>query len=533
MFDLLIKNATVVDGTGTPAYLADVGVTADRITGVESLAAGPDGLGLNARKVVDAAGRMLTPGFVDVHGHSDTNVLVNPNAESKLRQGITTEIFGNCGSSAFPLRGECLKEESAELRKLGLEPDWTDAAGYFARVEGAKPAINILTFVGHGNIRASVMGYDDRPPTADEMREMEREVEIAMAEGVAGMTTGLIYSPGMFSTTEEVVALQKVAARRGGIYSSHVRSEGDELLESADEFMAVVNGAECRGQFSHLKASGPRNWGKVQRVIHLIEEANSRGATVRFDKYPYIASSTSLASLLPRWVRDGGREASIGRLADPLLRGRIVTESTAINEGREGWDSVLICEAGVPEYEKYQGRTVGDIARELGAEMGEVFVELLVKSELSTSICNYTMSQDETDLAILHPLGMICTDAACRAPYGALSHDCPHPRSYGTFPKFFRDYVKERSLLTIEEAVRKVTLLPCESFSIPDRGRVATGCFADLLLIDWPAFEDKARFADPHHYATGLDAIVVNGVLTVQDGKHTGGRGGRALRHGA
>ena len=528
MLDLLITEATVVDGTGRARFVADVAVEDGRIADVVDRAAQPGGLAdAEARRTIHAAGRLLTPGFVDVHGHSDMNVLANPYAESKLRQGITTEIVGNCGFSAFPLRGRFLADEKESNTDIGLEITWETVEGYFDAVSKVRPAINLATFVGHCNIRGSVMGFDDRAATSDEMKAMSREVEIAMEAGALGLSTGLIYSPGFFAPPEEVVRLQQAAA--DGIYASHVRSEGDQLLEAADEFMDVVRGAECQGQFSHLKASGPRNWGKVERVLEQIERVNAEGGRVRFDKYPYIASSTELASLLPRWVRAGGRDSALERLVDPKLRDRIVTEAAELNEGRDGWDSVLICNAGSDEYRPHHGRSIGEIARILGADPGEVFIDMLLKSRMHTSIANFTMNQEETDRVLLHPLGMVCTDAGCRAPYGALHHDFPHPRAYGSLPRFFRQYVKERPLLPLEEAVAKVTSLPCETFRLRNRGRIQPGCHADLLLIDWPRFTDRADFADPHQYCEGIDAIVVNGRLTTMDGEHTGERGGRML----
>ncbi|MGI8908627.1 MAG: N-acyl-D-amino-acid deacylase family protein [Candidatus Sumerlaeaceae bacterium] len=530
--DLLIQNATIVDGTGSPAFDGDITVTGDRIIRVFDASRQQRFEG-EAAKVIDARGRIATPGFIDVHSHSDINILANPNGESKLRQGITTEIVGNCGFSAFPLRGATLAEEAEVNRKVGVETTWDTADGYFRTLEQARPAFNIATFVGHGNIRGSVVGFDDRPCTPDELKVMIREVEDAMDAGALGLSTGLIYTPGMFAEVSEIVELQKAAEAKGGMYASHVRGEGDTLLEAADEFMTIVDQARCQGQFSHLKASGPRNWGKVARVIEQIEQANARGGDVRFDKYPYVASSTELASLLPRWVRNGGRDSAMERLSDATNKDGIIHESEQINEGKDGWDSVLICEAGAPEFEKYQGQSVGEIARQLGLAGGEAFIELLRASRLSTSICNFTMSEDETDMAILHPLGMVCSDAACRAPYGALLYDCPHPRAYGTFGRFFRDYVKTRKLLTLEQAVHKVTAFSCDTFGLKNRGRIAAGNYADLLVIDFPRYTDKAEFARPHQYCEGIDAIIVNGVLTLEGDQHTGNRGGKVLRRNA
>lgn len=534
MFDFIVKDAEIVDGSGGKPFRGSVAVAGDRVAEIWRAGDTSADSAINrSGRVIDAAGRMLTPGFVDVHSHSDFNILVNPEGESKLRQGITTEIVGNCGFSAFPLVGAALEEERRGNEKLGLTIDWSTPDQYFARLERTKPSFNIATFVGHGNVRGSVVGFEDRAATPDEMKQMHRHVDEAMDAGALGLSTGLIYAPGIFADEREIIELQKTATRKRGIYASHVRGEGDTLIEAADEFMAVVDGAQSQGQFSHLKASAPRNWGKVARVLEKIEQHNARGGNVRFDKYPYIASSTELASLLPRWARDGGRERSLERLKDPAQRGKVIKEAAERNEGRDGWASVLICEAGAREFEKFQGQTISEIAKQIGCDPGEAFIELLVRSELSTSICNFTMSQDETDAVILHPLGMVCSDAACRAPYGPLSHDTPHPRAYGTFGKFFRDYVKERELLPVEKAVAKVTSLPCETFELKDRGRIAKGCFADLLLLDWPKYEDKAKFADPHHYCGGVDSIWVNGVLTVEAGNQTGNRGGRPLRRNA
>lgn len=533
MFDIIIKNATIYDGTGADSYRGDIGISGETITDVVSHEVNSAGLSrAEAPIVIDAAGKIVTPGFVDVHSHSDFNIFANPEGESKLRQGITSEVVGNCGFSAFPLRGETLAEERESNAKVGVDVQWSSAGEYFNLVDELKPAFNIATFVGHGNIRGSVVGFADRPATDDEMRQMKREVEEAMEAGALGMSTGLIYTPGIFANEQEIIELQRAADPKHAMYASHVRGEGDTLLEAADEFMAVIDGAGCQGQFSHLKASGPRNWGKVKRVIEQIEAVNAKGGNVRFDKYPYVASSTGLASILPRWVHDGGRDAALERLNDPKLKDRIIKEAEAINEGKDGWDSVLICEAGTAEFEKYQGKNVGEVATELGFAKGEMFLEFLRRSKLTTSICNFTMSQDETDLAILHPLGMVCTDAACRAPYGPLSHDCPHPRAYGTFGKFFRDYVKERPLLKLQEAVRKVTSLPCETFGFAKRGEIKREYFADLLVIDWDRYHDKSRFADPHHYCEGIDAIIVNGTLTLQNEQQTGKRNGRILKRG-
>lgn len=531
MLDILIRNGLVCDGSGQEAFLADVGIVGEKICDIwrrEACDTPPPAP--EARRVIDAKGKLLTPGFVDVHSHSDLTVLVNPNSESKLRQGITTEIVGNCGVSAFPMRGSALKEESEANAWMGVEINWKSARQYMARLEKLRPAVNIATFVGHGNIRAAVVGMDDRNASPEQMQMMTREVELAMDAGALGLSTGLIYAPGLFASTHEIAELMCVVARRGGMYSSHVRGEGDELLEAAKEFFSIVRAADCQGQFSHLKSCAPRNWGKVARVIEQVEEHNARGGKVCFDKYPYIASSTTLASLLPRWVHDGGRDAAIKKFQDPQLKYCIINEAAEMNEGRDGWDSVLISDPASDKYSPFVGRTLGDIARQTGQEPGEVFLDLLAQSHLGTQICNYTMSQEETDMALLHPLGMVCTDAASRAPYGALAASTPHPRAYGSFARFMHDYVKERKLLTLEQAVAKASAWPCEAFGLLNRGLLRPGYYADLLVLDWPAFRDRASFADAHQYCDGLERVIVNGTLTLDRGEHTGQRNGHVLR---
>lgn len=530
MFDILIKNGTVYDGSGAPSRQASIAITGERIA---EIIEGPGQASPEAQTVIDASGRIVCPGFVDAHSHSDFNVLVDPYAESKLRQGITTEIVGNCGAGAFPLAGSILEEESEAAAKLGLNVDWHDVEGYRAVVERAQPAVNLATFVGHTNIRCKAIGDDDRLATPSEMRMMKYEVEKAMEEGALGLSTGLIYAPGMFADVNELVELQEAAAKHGGIYSSHIRSEGDRFLEATQEFLQVVRGAECQGQLSHLKASGPRNWGKVAQVMEQIEQVNASGGCIRFDKYPYIASSTSLRSLLPRWVLAGGREQALSRVMDVSQRAQILNDSCKNNEGRDMWNSILICDAGCEEFREFQGDSLGQIAEKQGKTPEDLFFELLIKSRMSTSICNFTMSQEETDMALTHPLGMVCSDSACRKPSGPLSQDSPHPRSYGTYGKFFRDYVKERPLLKLEEAIRKATSLPCDTYGLRNRGQLKKGYVADVLVIDWEHYEDRADYAHPHRLCTGVDAIIVNGCPTVLGGEITSKRAGRLLSRGA
>ncbi|MDD4278302.1 MAG: D-aminoacylase [Candidatus Sumerlaeales bacterium] len=531
MFDIIIKSGMVIDGTGKAPFPADVAIDKGNIVAIEPLADGGQGLpSTEAKTIIDAKDRFVMPGFIDVHGHSDINILANPNGESKIRQGITTEIISNCGDGVFPLRGEALDDVVTCNSDLNVPITWKTANEYFELIDQTKPAFNIAALVGHGTLRLASVGNDDRTPTAAELAQMVYDIDEAMEAGVLGMSTGLIYPPGLFADDHELLTLQSAVVKHGGIYASHVRGEGSSLLKAADEFERIVRKTNSQGQFSHIKASGPSNWGKVAKVITKIEEMNKDGLPVYFDKYPYIASSTSLQSLLPRWVMDGGRTKSEERLRDPSLVQKIVAESVEGNEGRDGWYSVLICQAHCEEFEKYQGKSIGEVADMLDMDAGDLFVTLLLKSGLRTSICNFTMCQEETDLALTHRLGMPGSDSGVRAPYGILSMDTPHPRAYGTFGKYFRDYVKSRRLLTFENAVHHCTDLPCQVFGLKNRGRIEKGYFADVLVMDFESYEDKATYADPHQYCTGLDAVFVNGVLTVSHGKQTGERGGRSIR---
>lgn len=531
MIDILIKNGTIFDGTGAPRFQADLAITDGVISDILPLPNESSlGIQAEAHTIIDATHRFVTPGFIDTHGHSDVNVLANPNAESKLRQGITTEIISNCGDGVFPLIGEALKDVVTCNESLGVAINWSTVNEYFDLIDKVSPAINIASYVGHSTIRLAIIGDEDRQPTPDELNRMQQEVAIAMEAGSIGLSTGLIYPPGLFADQEEIITLQKIVAKYGGIYASHVRGEGDTLLEAAVEFENIIRSTGSQGQFSHLKASGPKNWGKVQRVIDQIESINSDGLEVYFDKYPYIASSTSLQSLLSRWVLNGGKTKAMKRLCDPSLVSQIVEEAKLNNEGKDGWHSVLICQAHCEQFDQFQGKSIGEIADYFGVSGDEMFVRLLIEGNMLTSICNFTMCQDETDLALTHPLGMPGSDAGCRAPYGVLSFDTPHPRAYGTFGKYFRDYVKERQLLSVEDAVYRCTGMPSRVFGLKNRGVIAKGYHADVLVMDFENFEDKATFVQPHQYCTGLDAIIVNGVLTLHDGKQTGKRAGIALR---
>jgi N-acyl-D-amino-acid deacylase len=524
LFDLIISHGAIVDGTGKSGFRGDIGIIDDHVAEIGDLK------GASGKKQLDAEGLLVTPGFIDVHSHGDTGILVNPEAEAKIRQGITTQIVGNCGSSAFPWKGERLKEARENLAKYNLEPDWDSIEGYFKRLEDSKPAINAATFVGQGTIRASIMGEKDIRPDDAAMNAMKKEVAHAMEHGALGLSTGLIYSPGFFADQEEITQLMQVSAERKGLYSSHIRGEGDTLLEAIQEALEIGRDAGSGVQVSHLKASGPRNWGKVSKAIKMIEDMESKGLDVSFDKYPYTAGSTDLASYLPRWAQGEGTDRLMEMLQDPQTRSRIFKESDRQNEGEKKWSSVIIISAESDEYSPYDGKSVKEIADARNQSLEDAFCDLLLRSRAKADVVCFTQSQEETDLALLHRLGLVCTDSGVWSPYGPLSKIKPHPRAYGTFPRFFKYYVKDKKSLTCEEAVCKATGKSAKRFRLSKRGEIRKGYYADLVLLDWEALEDTATYMNPHQYPRGIKGVVVNGILTIWDGKHTGLRAGRALR---
>jgi N-acyl-D-amino-acid deacylase len=525
MLDIIIKSATIYDGSGNQPFAADVTIKDGRIDFVGELEGREE-----AKQTIDGSNLILSPGFIDTHSHSDTNLLVNPNAESKIHQGITTEVIGSCGSSAFPLRGKRLELAKSNLSQYDLEVDWSDISGYMKRLEQSGPAVNVVIFVGLGSIRASTMGYGDEKPSAEELEAMKRDVWISLENGARGLSTGLIYPPDFFADTEEIIELAREGKGYGAIYSSHIRGEGDTLLEAIEEALKIGFESGIGVQVSHLKASGKQNWGKVKRAIEMIEEAREKGLDVQFDKYPYIASATGLDSLLPKWAHVGGVDETLSRLSDAEMSKRIRAEVRPELETARGWESILITFAGSAEFEEYEGESVAEIAGKLNMEPYDAFVLLLARSRLNAAIASFSMSQEDTDMAILHPLGLLCTDSSAWAPYGKLGIGKPHPRAYGSFPKYFNDYVKSQNALSLEEAIAKVTRRSAERFGLRERGLIREGYFADILLMDWKRLQDRATFKEPHQYADGIEYVIVNGTVTVDKGKTTNERGGKILK---
>jgi N-acyl-D-amino-acid deacylase len=523
MLDLKIEGGVVLDGTGTAGGRADVGVVDDRIAAVGDLSREPAG------RTLAAAGRVVTPGFIDMHSHSDWRLWANRRAESKVRQGVTTEVVGNCGFSPAPASDahlEALRGFALYLPR-GLDFRWRSFAEYLAALDGEGLAVNLVHLVGHGALRVATMGFARRPPAEAELTAMQRLLAEALEAGAWGLSTGLIYAPGSYAATEEIIALARVVSRRRlAFYASHIRGEGATLLDAVAEAIRIGREADVPVQVSHLKAAGRPNWGKVERALALIDAAAADGLDVHADVYPYTASSTGLRALLPDWALEGGLEAMVARLRDPATRERIRAELDKPDGGpgrldRVGWENIVI--AWCPGRRDAEGRRLS----ELGGVDG-VFAVLL--DEPKAAMILFQLDENDLRRALVHPRVMIGSDGSALAPYGELGEGKPHPRSYGTFPRVLGEYVREQRVLTLAQAVYKMTGLPARRLGLDDRGVIRPGARADLVVLDPRRVADRATYEAPHRYPDGIEHVIVNGRLVIRDGEHTGSLPGRLLR---
>ncbi len=518
MLDLKISGGTVIDGTGAPALRADVGLAGARVTAVGDLSRA------EARVELDARGRMVCPGFIDTHSHSDAYLLVEPAAPSKVYQGVTTEVIGNCGASAAPFLGRA--RLPSDWQTFEYPGTWHSMADYRALLESARPAVNVVALVGHNVLRAGVMGYEGRAATADERAAMTRRLEEALAAGARGLSTGLIYPPGMYATAAEIEGLARVVGSHGGIYTSHMRSEGRQLIEALEETIAVGRSTGVRVQVSHLKTSGRANWHLLDRALDTLDRARAGGVDVAADRYPYLSSCTELDVILPDWATEGGRDAELARLRDPPTRARLRAELAAARTG-DAWTLITVGSSDV-QNGRFRGRPLCDVAAELGLEPVDAALVLIEADELRTSAFFQGMSEDNLWRILAQSYVMLGSDASVRAPWGPLSRDYPHPRAYGSFPRFLRAVLEGRTV-PIEEAVRKMTSLAADHFRLADRGRLSPGRAADVVVFDPGSIVDRSTYAAPHRLAEGVVHVVVNGTPTLVDGALTGRRAGAWL----
>jgi len=524
-FDLIFAGGRVVDGTGAPWVRADVGISGDRIAAVGNLS------GAAAKRRIDATNLVVAPGFIDMLGQSEYNVLVDNRAASKITQGITTEITGE-GRSIAPTNARMIADNRDVYARYGVTPDWTTLAGYWKAFERARPALNLGTFVGAGGVRDLVIGKEERPAAPGELAAMEAAVAQAMQEGAFGLSTSLAYVPDRFASTEEIIALAKVAARYGGTYVTHQRDEGDGIDASLDEVFRIAREAKIPAQIYHLKTAGTRNWGRMPAVLARIESARAEGLDVSANQYPWAASSNNLDASLPLWVREGGREKLLARLRDPATRARARADFPKDNPdwSVEPGSRILITRTLNPALKAYEGRTIAEIAKSENKDPLDVLMDIVIADRANTGRVTFSMSEDDVRTALAHPLVSMGTDSGAKAEDGIFSEERSHPRAWASAARILGKYVRDEKVLTLEEAIRKMTSLPASRMGLADRGILRPGMAADVVAFDPATVRDRSTYADPIHYSAGIPYVCVNGQLVVDGGRITDARPGRALK---
>ncbi len=530
-YDVLIRNGRIADGSGNPWFAGDVGIMGDRITFI-----GRAPQSATAKCVIDARGLVVAPGFIDMLGQSEEYVLIDRRAVSKITQGITSEITGEGGSIA-PVNERTLAEEREFLERYKLTVDWRDLEGYFRRFERERPAINLGTYVGATQVRRYVLGDADRAATPDELRQMEKLVDEAMRQGAMGLSTSLIYAPAFYASTDELIALARVAARHGGIYASHIRNEGNTEAQALEETFRIGREAGLPVEIWHLKASGRQNWGNMKKVVAAIEQARASGVDVTADQYPYPASSTSLGAVIPPKYHEGGSAAFVARLKDPQQRAAIRRELENPNPAFEnmwtgvgGPAGVLVVSVLDPALHQFEGKTIAQIAQEQKKDPLDALMDLVVAGRDNVGAVYFTMSEDDLRLAMQQPWVSVGCDSGGVAPDGVLGQSKTHPRAYGSFTRILGKYVRQEKLFPLEWAIRKFTSLPAQRVGLKDRGLLKPGFYADITIFNPETVNDRATFDDPHQPSVGIEYVLVNGVLTLERGKFTGEFGGRPLR---
>jgi N-acyl-D-amino-acid deacylase len=524
MFDILIKNGLVIDGSGTAGIRADVAIEAGRVADIGRLSAA------EAATVIDATGLVVAPGFIDMHSHADFSLPVCPTADSLVHQGITTAVVGQCGYSPVPLleetRAHLIRHMDASMGRSGERLPWEKWASFKTYLEDLSrigTSLNIVPLVGQGTVRAGVVGFGPGPATPEQRAKMTAVVAQAMDDGAFGLSTGLIYPPGSFTQTDEIAAVAKPVGDRGGIYFSHIRGEADTLLAAIIEAIRIGKESGAAVQISHFKVAGRKNWDTVERALALIDKARAEGLNVTADLYPYLAGSTGLSALLPQWAHEGGKEAVANRLADPAVREKMTLSMKSEGFAKDmEWNQVLIGFApGKPDYE---GHYVAELAKAQGKSPYDWLYDALLETGLRATMITFMMSEQNRLRELRHPAMMIGTDGMGYALSGSMSEGLPHPRNYGTFPRILGHYVREEKVLSLEEAVWKMTGFPAQKLGLRDRGLVIKGQWADLTIFDPNRVADKATYVSPHHYPEGIPHVLVRGVFVVRDGVHTGAR---------
>lgn len=524
-FDVLFKGALIFNGLKEEGFEADVAIRGDSIVAVGQIDE------RRSRRVIDGRSLVLCPGFIDIHDHTDVQLLVNPKAESHAHQGITTLVSGNCGSSPFPLIGSIFEKEKENLRQLyHLDLTWQDIRGFLQRLEEHGLALNYATLAGHGTIRAAVMGEDNRPPTQEEMSQMKQWLRACLEGGAFGLSTGLEYTPGSFAETREIIELCQVVAEYNGIYATHLRDEGDKLIEALEEAIEIGRKSLVKIEISHFKTAYRRNWPKIDQAIEVIDKARNEGLNLAVDRYPYVAASTGLSIYFPLWAREGGIEAFLKRLQDRRYEQELKNYLAEQEKKLGSWNEVLISSVLNEKSRHFQGKTIAQAAQESGRDVFTFMRDLLVAEKGQVGMISFIMSEDNLKRILSLPYTLIGCDGSAYSPSGILSQSQPHPRSYGSFPRFLGYYVREEKVCSWGEAIRRITALPAVRLGLKDRGIIAPGFKADLVLFDPSNIRDRATWTSPHTFAEGIVAVMVNGELIIEDGQQKEILPGRILR---
>ena len=528
-YDIVITNGHIIDGTGSPWYSGDIGIRNGRIASIGNLSTA------ERKRTIDAAGKVVAPGFIDMLGQSELTILVDPRLPSKIYQGITTEVTGEGGSIA-PLNDAIIKADHAAYDYYKITPDWHTFRDYFTRIEKQGMGINLASYVGATQVRRMILGEDDKQPTPEQLEQMKSLVRDAMKDGAVGVSTSLEYAPAPYAKTDELIALAGEAGKFGGIYATHMRNESDSVLEALDEALRIGREAHLPVEIWHIKVAGTANWGRMPELVAKISAARAAGDDVSADTYAYTAWSNDFSAFIPPWAHDGGTAKLVERLKDPTTRARIrkdmLSSSTAWdNEWQEipGPDAVLITQVLNPELKPMQGKRLSEIAKMWNKEPMEALFDFLI-ADPNSSVAVFGMSQPDVTLALQQPWVAVDNDSEGTSPEGLLGQAHPHPRAYGTFPRILKKYVREEKALTLEDAIRKFSALPAQRMRFTDRGVLKQGMWADIVVFDPATIRDRATFEDPNQLSDGMQYVLVNGIPVVDDGKMSGALPGKVLR---
>ena len=529
-YDVVLRGGTIYDGSGKPPFVGDVAIRGDRIAAIGDLSAD------RGKTEIRAAGLAVAPGFINMMCWANETLIEDGRSQSDIRQGVTLEVLGE-GDSMGPLNDRMKKEMLKAEADIKYAIDWTTLGEYLQFLERRGVSANVASFIGAATPRTYVLGHENRPPTADELKKMQDLVRQAMREGAMGVASALIYPPGCFAKTDEIIALSKAAAEYDGMYISHMRSEGDQIVEAVEELLTIARGAKIRAEIYHLKTAGRENWPKMEQVIAMVDKARSEGLHITADTYLYPAGATGLNATMPPWVQEGGFEACVRRLKDPATRTRIAAE---MRVSSRDWENMFL-EPGSPagillvgfKSEKLKpltGKTLAEIAKMRGKSPEETVMDLIVEDDNPIATIYFTQSEDHLRRKVALPWCSFCSDAESLAPEGVFLKSNVHPRAYGSFARLLAKFVRDEQVITLQEAVRKLAALPAENMRIDRRGRLKENYFADVVVFDPAKIQDHATYEKPHQYATGMVHVFVNGVQVLKDGEHTGAKPGRFVR---